>query len=92
VARHSQPRETAPGVVRVRLTGEVFDAGFIARILRDHPEVEILGRPGHYSGGRVYLTVRVRRDKSEAADIAYAKTHPDPYASWVNGEPPGGAQ
>jgi hypothetical protein len=29
--------------------------------------------------------------RSEAADVAYAKLHPDPYASWVNGEPPGGA-
>jgi len=24
----------------------------------------------------------------EAADIAYDRTHPNPYASWVNGEPP----
>ncbi len=24
----------------------------------------------------------------EAADIAYDRLHPDPYASWVNGEPP----
>jgi hypothetical protein len=34
----------------------------------------------------------VRRDTSEAAGIADAKTHPDPYASWVNGEPPGGPE
>ena len=92
MAARREPESAASGVVRVRLTGEVFDAGFIARILRDHPEVEIVGRPAHYSGGRIYLTVRVRRDTPGAADIAYAKTHPDPYASWVNGEPPGGAQ
>jgi hypothetical protein len=24
----------------------------------------------------------------EAADIAWDRTHPDPYRSWVNGEPP----
>ena len=53
--------ETAPSVVRVRLTGEAFDAGFVARILRDHPEVEFVGDPAHYPGGRVYLAVRVRR-------------------------------
>lgn len=52
--------EAAPGV-RVRLTGEAFDAGFVARIVRDHPEVEFVGDPAHYSGGRVYLAVRVRR-------------------------------
>ncbi len=27
-------------------------------------------------------------ERSEAGDIAYARTHPDPYASWVNREPP----
>jgi len=53
--------EAAPGTVRVRLTGEAFDAGFIARILRDHPETELVGQPAHYPGGRVYLTVRVSR-------------------------------
>jgi hypothetical protein len=90
--RSDQPREDAPGTIRVRLTGEAFDAGFVARILRDHPEIEVLGRPAHYPGGRVYLTVRVHRDTSEAADIAYDRMHPDPYRSWVNGEPPGGAQ
>jgi hypothetical protein len=59
--RNSAKEEAAPGVVRVRLTGEAFDAGFVARILRDHPEVEFVGDPAHYSGGRVYLAVRVRR-------------------------------
>lgn len=82
--------ERNAGVVRVRLTGDEFDAGFLIRILRDHPEVEVVGPPAHYSGARVYVRVRVRRDRSEAADIAYDRTHPDPYASWVNGEPPGG--
>jgi hypothetical protein len=63
--RSDQPREDAPGIVRVRLTGDVFDAGFVARILRGHPEIEVLGRPAHYSGGRVYLTVKVRREAAE---------------------------
>ncbi len=41
---------------------------------------------------RVYVDVipRAARGGGGAADIAYAKLHPDPYASWVNGEPPGG--
>ena len=58
--------ERNAGVVRVRLTGDEFDAGFLVRILRDHPEVEIVEQPAHYSGGRVYVRVRVRRDESEA--------------------------
>ena len=97
MTRPRERRVPAARAVRVRLTGDAVDAGFVARILRDHPEVEIVGRPRiagrpeHSSGARVYLTVRVRRDTSEAADIAYDRTHPDPYRSWVNGEPPGGA-
>lgn len=57
---------TTSGVIRVRLTGDEFDAGFLVRILRDHPEVEIVEQPARYSGGRVYVRVRVRRDESEA--------------------------
>jgi hypothetical protein len=64
MSSRSQPRNDGPGIVRVRLMGEEFDAGFIASILRDHPEVELVGTPSLYPGGRVYATVRVRRDRS----------------------------
>lgn len=69
MGRRSQPREDAPGIVRVRLTGDQFDAGFIVRILRDHPEVELVGTSSLYPGGRVYATVRVRRDRSLLARV-----------------------
>lgn len=62
MGRRSQPREDGPGIVRVRLTGDEFDAGFLVRILRDHPEVELASAPARYSGGRVYVKVRVHRD------------------------------
>lgn len=54
-------RKPGNGAVRVRLTGETFDTGHIARILRDHPEIEFIKRPAHYSGGRLYLKLRLRR-------------------------------
>lgn len=54
-------RKPGNGVVRVRLTGETFDTGHIARILRDHPEIEFTERPAHYSGERLYLKLRLRR-------------------------------
>jgi hypothetical protein len=72
MSRRSRPRDDVPGIVRVRLTGDEFDAGFLVRILRGHPEVEIIGAPGHYSGGRVYVNVRVRRDWSLVDDLADA--------------------
>jgi hypothetical protein len=52
----------APGVVRVRVQGDSA-AGEIVRILRDHPEVEVLTGPDLYSGGCQYLMVRVRADR-----------------------------
>lgn len=55
---HQDPEN---GVVRVRLTGETFNTGHIARILRDHPEIEFIERPTHYSGGRLYLKLRIGR-------------------------------
>jgi len=99
MTRRREFAEAAPGVVKVRLQGD-FGADVIVRILRDHPAVEVLTGPDRYEGDRQYLMVRVRmdgglnpdRDVPEAADIAYAKLHPDPYTSWVNGEPPGGAR
>lgn len=63
--RPRQGRKRPRSVVRVRLTGEELDAGFVARILRDHPELEFTDHPAHYSGGRVYLNLRVRRHVSE---------------------------
>jgi hypothetical protein len=64
--RRSKRDEAAPGIVRVRLTAaDEFDAGYIARLLRDDPQIEITGAPAHYSGGRLYLTVRVRRDEED---------------------------
>ena len=62
MGRSRQPQEAAPGVVRVRITGEEFDAGFVARILRGHPGIEFTREPARYPGGRVHLTLRVRRD------------------------------
>lgn len=57
-----------PGIVRVRLiAADEFDAGFIARLIRDCPGVEITGKPEGRSGGRLYFTVRVTRDPAEAA-------------------------
>lgn len=59
-----QPRETGPdtpGTVRVRFTADDESAaGFLVRILRDHPEVELLGEPQRYSGGRIYTRFRLR--------------------------------
>jgi len=89
--------EAAPGTVRVRLVGEAFDAGFVARILRDHPEVEFAGRPAHYSGGRTYITLRVvrggagtRTDEEASAMTREARppagrdyTHPDVFTAGV---------
>jgi hypothetical protein len=61
-----KPREQdAPGIVRARFTAaDTFDAGFLVRILREHPEVELVQPSAHYSGGRVYVTFRVRRERS----------------------------
>jgi hypothetical protein len=33
---------------------------------------------------------RTDAPEPEAADIAYDRTHPDPYRTWVNGEQPAG--
>ena len=41
---------------------DAFDAGFLVRILREHPEVELTEQPAHYTGGRVYVTFRVRQE------------------------------
>jgi len=42
---------------------------------------------GEYPGA---ARPRRGRDVPEAADIAWDRTHPDPYASWDGGEPPAG--
>ena len=68
MTRPRERQESAPGMVRVRIAGEVFDAGFVARILRSHPELELVGRPAHCSGGRVYLKFRVSRDETGAKE------------------------
>jgi hypothetical protein len=73
MSRRSQPRNDGLGIVRVRLTGDEFDAGFLIRILRDHPEVERACAPAHYSGSRVYVNLRVRRDRSVFDDLADAR-------------------
>ena len=90
--RRSKRDEATSGIVRVRLTaGDEFDAGFLVRILREHPEVEILGSPEHRSGGRVYARVRVRRaDVPEAVgvDVSRRLAAAIRDASRDNGEPP----
>jgi hypothetical protein len=49
----------APGVVRVRLQGDMFASDVLVTILREHPAVEILTGPDKYDGDRQYLLVRV---------------------------------
>ena len=63
MARHKPQEPDAPGIVRARFTAaDAFDAGFLVRILREHPEVELTEQPAHYTGGRVYVTFRVRQE------------------------------
>lgn len=62
--RPTRGEGAGPGIVRVRLTAaDEFDAGYIARLLRDDPHIEITSEPAHYSGGRLYFTARVRLDE-----------------------------
>lgn len=74
-----QRREFAdlpPGVVKVRLEGDTVGADVLARILRDHPAVEILTGPDHYGGGRQYLLVKVASPSEVLAAIGAAGGEP----------------
>lgn len=53
-----------PGVVRVRLQSSDSAADGIAAALRAMPGVEILSGPDKYSGGRLYLMVRVTGEEA----------------------------
>lgn len=94
MARTSRGREfaePAPGVVKVRLSGDTVGADVIAAILRDHPAIEVLLGPDRYDGDRQYLTVRVRmdgglgRDRDVPAGAAAA-------APWPGDDYNGGSQ
>jgi hypothetical protein len=62
--RKRRPAEPeGPGVVAVRLAAaDEFDAGYLARLIRDDPHTEIITAPRRYSGGRLYFKARVRQD------------------------------
>jgi hypothetical protein len=67
--KRRRQRETGPGVVEARFTApDEFAAGFLVRVLRDHPEVRMIRQPRHYGGGRVYTLFQVRRDADPACD------------------------
>lgn len=68
--------EAAPGVVRVRLQGDTVGADVLARILRDHPAVEVLTGPDRYDGGRQYLLVKVASPAEVLAAIGTAGGEP----------------
>jgi hypothetical protein len=74
--RHREFSEPAPGVVRVRLQGDTVGADVIARILRDHPAIEVLTGPDRYDGGRQYLLVKVASPAEVLATIAAAGGEP----------------
>jgi hypothetical protein len=75
-ARRREFSEPAPGVVRVRLQGDTVGADVIARILRDHPAVEVLTGPDCYDGGRQYLLVKVASPAEVLAAIGAAGGEP----------------
>jgi hypothetical protein len=62
VSRRREFSEPAPGVAKVRLSGDTVATDVLVAILRGHPAVEILTGPDRYDDGRQYLTVRVRMD------------------------------
>jgi hypothetical protein len=74
--RHREFAEAAPGVVRVRLQGDTVGADVIARILRDHPAIEVLTGPDRYDDGRQYLLVKVASPAEVLATIAAAGGEP----------------
>jgi hypothetical protein len=61
------PREgTAPGVVKIRLSGDPADTALLAAVIAASPAVEVIEQSAPYPnrrdpGERVYLTVRVDR-------------------------------
>lgn len=64
--KRRQAEPDGPGVVAVRLTAaDEFDAGYLARLIRDDPHTEIITAPRRYSGGRLYFTARVRQDQGD---------------------------
>jgi len=92
--RRGEHAPPAPGVVKVRLTGDTFSSDVLVQILRDHPSVEILTGPDKYDGDRQYLLVQVASPAGilarlgKAPDVASGAPGPGPHASRDNGEPP----
>jgi hypothetical protein len=82
VSRRREFSEPAPGVVRVRLQGDTVGADVLARILADHPAVEVLTGPDRYEGGRQYLLVRVRMDGGLDRDVPEAAKRHHAGACW----------
>jgi hypothetical protein len=57
--RRVQAAEPAPGVAKIRLSGDPAATDALTMMLRSDPAVEILTGPDKYSDGRQYLTVRM---------------------------------
>jgi hypothetical protein len=79
--------------VKIRLHGTEDECREMAEQLRQIMTVQAVSEPYPDRGRSVLVRVYVEGtprglEKSEAADVTYAKLHPDPYASWVNGKPP----
>jgi hypothetical protein len=74
--RRREFSEPAPGVVKVRLQGDTVGADVIARILRDHPAIEVLTGPDRYDGGRQYLLVKVASPAEVLAAIGATRGKP----------------
>ncbi|MCW2934862.1 MAG: hypothetical protein JWM19_5824 [Actinomycetia bacterium] len=64
------------GVVKVRLQGDTVGADVIARILADHPAVEVLTGPDRYDGDRQYILVKVASPAEVLARIGAAEGEP----------------
>lgn len=84
----SGARQSAPGVVEIRLSGTHADTDKLLAVLEAAPGVEVLTWSAAYPnrrspGHRVYLIVRLAAGVPETADKTHDRLHPDP-----NGEPP----
>jgi hypothetical protein len=74
--RRREFSEPVPGVVKVRLQGDTVGADVIARMLRDHPAIEVLTGPDRYDGGRQCLLVKVASPAEVLAAIGAASGGP----------------
>lgn len=57
--RRVQAAAPAPGIAKVRLSGDPAATDALTAMLRADPAVEILSGPDKYDDGRQYLTVRM---------------------------------